>query len=90
MAAKSLKPQWFPGVLQVVNVARVARSQILGTSGPCSLVPLGPGPLVQFASPKMTFQSSLPANSCASLKSGSRVTSSRKPQGRSRDSTAHC
>ena len=80
MATKSLKPQWFPGVLQVVNVARVARSQILGTSGPRSLVPPAPGPLVRFASPQVTFQSSLRANSCASLKSGSRVTSSRKPQ----------
>ena len=43
VAAKSLKPQWFPGVPQVVNMARVARSQTLGTSGPRSLVPLAPG-----------------------------------------------
>lgn len=59
VAAKSLKPQWFPGLPQVVNVARVARSQTLGTSGPRSLVPLAPGPLVRFASPKVTFQSSV-------------------------------
>ena len=58
VAAKSLKPQWFPGVPQVVNMARVARSQTLGTSGPHSLVPLAPGPLVRFASPKVAFQSS--------------------------------
>lgn len=77
-AAKSLKPQWFPGVPQVVNTASVARPQTLSPSGPPSLVP-APGPLV-LASPKVTFQSSLLAKSCARFKGGSQVPSSRKPQ----------